>query len=245
MVLNIENLTKSYGDTVAVNNLSLAIESGTVFGFIGPNGAGKTTTIKCIAGLLDFEEGNIYIDQEDIKINPRNSKTKIGYVPDTPFMYDKLTGREFLYFVGRLYGIDESKLRARIDEYARLLEFEHYMDIKTDEYSHGMKQRIVIASAFIHDPLLVLIDEPMVGLDPKVARTVKNIFVGHAEKGGSVFVSTHTLSIAEEICNRIGVMNKGKLIYTGGIDNLGRKLKKDNLEDLFLEITKDDRSFIN
>ncbi len=240
MVLKINSLVKNYADLTAVNSISLDLEQGSIFGFIGPNGAGKTTTIKCIAGLIAFDSGSIEIDGKDIKKFPHETKAKMGYVPDTPFLYDKLTGREFLFFVARIFGMQKADIEKRIDELASILEFSDYMDLKTEEYSHGMKQRIVIASAFIHNPALVLIDEPMVGLDPKSARIVKDMFVDFRNKGGAIFVSTHTLSLAEEISDTIGIMNKGNLIYQGGIENLRERLQKKNLEDLYLEITKND-----
>ncbi len=238
-MLKIKNLIKKYGNLIAVNNLNLSINNGKIFGFIGPNGAGKTTTIKVIAGLLDFDEGIIEINNYNIKTQSNMTKKIIGYIPDTPFMYNKLTGREFLYFIGKIYKMENKSIEYEIEKYSEILEFKNYMDIKTEEYSHGMKQRIIIASAFLHNPKLVLIDEPMVGLDPKSANTVKNLFIEYAKNNkGTIFVSTHTLSLAEEICDEIGIMNKGKLIYSGGIDNLREKLKKKNLEELFLEITK-------
>lgn len=240
MVLKIDLLMKKYADLTAVNSISLELEQGSIFGFIGPNGAGKTTTIKCIAGLLSYDSGTITVADRDIRRFPHESKKLIGYVPDTPFLYDKLTGKEFLYFVARIYGMAKQDIENNVKELAEILEFTDYMDLKTEEYSHGMRQRIVIASAFIHNPALVLIDEPMVGLDPKSARIVKDMFVDFRNKGGAIFVSTHTLSLAEEISDTIGIMNKGNLIYQGGIENLRERLQKKNLEDLYLEITKDD-----
>ena len=237
-VLEIENLTKQYGNTTAVNNLSISLEGGDIFGFIGPNGAGKTSTIKCIAGLLDFKSGKIRINSRDSKSFSDISKKKIGYVPDTPFLYDKLTGREFLYFVGRIYGMDKKSIDREIEFYSKEMEFSDYMDSRTEEYSHGMKQRIVIASAFIHNPDILLVDEPMVGLDPKSSRIVKDLFKRIAMENRILFISTHTLSLAEELCNKIGIMDKGNLVYFGGLNDLKNKIHKDNLEDIFLEITK-------
>ncbi|MDD3802821.1 MAG: ABC transporter ATP-binding protein [bacterium] len=236
--LKIENLTKTYGKTTAVNDLSLDLKGGDIFGFIGPNGAGKTTTIKCIAGLLNFEKGGIQINERDSALYPDISKKRMGYVPDSPFLYDKLTGREFLYFVGRIYGMKESDVEREIDFYSKIMEFSDYMDSRTEEYSHGMKQRIVIASAFIHNPDILLVDEPMVGLDPKSGKIVKDLFVNVAREDRILFVSTHTLSLAEEMCNKIGIMDKGNLVYFGSIGDLKDKIKKNNLEEIFLEITK-------
>ncbi len=240
MILIVDGLTKKYGDVIAVNNISFNIEQGKIFGFIGPNGAGKTTTIKSIAGLISFDEGNITVNDCNIIKESEKAKSVMGYIPDTPFLYDKLTGKEFLYFIARIFKMTKNHIEKNIDKYASLFEFEDYMDLKTEDYSHGMKQRIIIASAFIHDPKLILIDEPMVGLDPKIAKIVKDTLRKYANNGGSVFLSTHTLSLAEEICDEIGIMNKGNIVYKGNIDNLKDKLKKDNLEELFLEITKNE-----
>ncbi len=240
MILIVDGLTKKYGDVIAVNNISFNIEQGKIFGFIGPNGAGKTTTIKSIAGLISFDKGNITVNDCNIIKESEKAKSVMGYIPDTPFLYDKLTGKEFLYFIARIFKMTKNHIEKNIDKYASLFEFEDYMDLKTEDYSHGMKQRIIIASAFIHDPKLILIDEPMVGLDPKIAKIVKDTLRKYANNGGSVFLSTHTLSLAEEICDEIGIMNKGNIVYKGNIDNLKDKLKKDNLEELFLEITKNE-----
>jgi len=237
--LKIKNLVKMYGKKVAVNDISLELKGGDIFGFIGPNGAGKTTTIKCIAGLLDFEKGSISINGMDNKKFDVNLKRSFGYIPDTPYLYDKLTGREFLFFVGRLYGMEKEEIEKRIDEFSKKLEFKDYMDLKTEEYSHGMKQRIIITSCFLHSPDIFLIDEPLVGLDPKSSRIVKDLFKEFSKTNRILFISTHTLSLAEEICNKIGIMDKGKLVYFGSIENLKENLKKSNLEELFLEITKD------
>ncbi|MEO0234562.1 MAG: ABC transporter ATP-binding protein [candidate division WOR-3 bacterium] len=240
ITLEVKNLTKKYGRKIAVNDISFKLKGGDIFGFIGPNGAGKTTTIKCIGGLLEYENGDILINGTSNKIFDQNLKRSLGYVPDTPFLYDKLTGREFLYFVGRLYGMERKKIEEKIDEYSKKLEFYDYMDLRTEEYSHGMKQRIIIASSFIHSPDIFLIDEPMVGLDPKSSKIVKDLFKEFSYSNRILFISTHTLSLAEEICNKIGIMDKGNLVYFGSIENLKESLKKSNLEELFLEITKDD-----
>jgi len=236
--LKIENLTKSYGKTIAVKDLNISLEGGDIFGFIGPNGAGKTTTIKCIAGLLNYQRGSIIINQRDTKSFSDINKKKIGYVPDFPFLYDKLTGREFLYFVGRIYGMKSDEIDKKIEFYSREMDFSDYIDSRTEEYSHGMKQRIVIASAFIHSPEILLVDEPMVGLDPKSSRIVKDLFKRVAKENRILFVSTHTLSLAEEMCNKIGIMDRGNLVYFGSIIDLKNKIQKNNLEDIFLEITK-------
>lgn len=238
--LSVKNLVKNYGKLTAVNKINIDLFGGDIFGFIGPNGAGKTTTIKCIAGLLDFSEGEISVNGYNIKTNGKIAKSRIGFVPDAPFLYEKLTGREFLFFVGRLFDMKKTEIEKAIDEYSSILEFADYMDIKTEEYSHGMKQRIVIGSAFIHDPDILLVDEPMVGLDPKSSRIVKDLFRNSAEKNKILFISTHTLSLAEEICGKIGIMDKGNMVFSGEISQLKERINKDNLEDIFLEVTKSD-----
>jgi len=238
----IKNLTKNYGETTAVSGLNIDIEGGEIFGFIGPNGAGKTTTIKCISGLLSYDSGEIVINGKDILTNSREVKRSIGYIPDTPFLYDKLTGAEFLQFIGRIYMMSDEEISTGIKYLAERLEFGDYMNYKTEDYSHGMKQRIVIASAFIHNPDVILIDEPMVGLDPKSMRIVKDIFKESASEDRILFISTHTLALAEEICTSIGIMNHGSLVYSGKIEKLKEIVKKENLEELYLEITKENGS---
>ena len=235
-----ENVTKKFGLQEAVKNLNLQIEKGELFGFLGPNGAGKTTTIKMIVGLVNPTSGRIKISGKYVDEKPEAVKQITGYIPDTPFLYEYLTGREFLYFTGHIYKMEEKELRKRIDHYERLFEMTEWIDLPANEYSHGMKQRIVISSCLIHNPELIVIDEPMVGLDPKSARIVKNILVSLTKAGVTVFLSTHTLSVAEEICTRIGMINKGRLIVDGTLDEI-RELsvnKEKDIEELFLEITQ-------
>ncbi len=235
-----ENVTKKFGLQEAVKNLNLQIEKGELFGFLGPNGAGKTTTIKMIVGLVNPTSGRIKISGKYVDENPEAVKQITGYIPDTPFLYEYLTGREFLYFTGHIYKMEEKELRKRIDHYEKLFEMTEWIDLPANEYSHGMKQRIVISSCLIHNPELIVIDEPMVGLDPKSARIVKNILVSLTKAGVTVFLSTHTLSVAEEICTRIGMINKGRLIVDGTLDEI-RELsvnKEKDIEELFLEITE-------
>jgi ABC-2 type transport system ATP-binding protein len=239
-VIIFENVTKKFGLQEAVKNLNLQIEKGELFGFLGPNGAGKTTTIKMIVGLMNPTSGRIKISGKYVDENPEAVKQITGYIPDTPFLYEYLTGREFLYFTGHIYKMEEKELRKRIDHYERLFEMTEWIDLPANEYSHGMKQRIVISSCLIHNPELIVIDEPMVGLDPKSARIVKNILVSLTKAGVTVFLSTHTLSVAEEICTRIGMINKGRLIVDGTLDEI-RELsvnKEKDIEELFLEITQ-------
>ncbi len=238
-MLLIKNLSKIFGNFQAVNNINLEIQKGELFGFLGPNGAGKTTTIKMITGLLSPASGNILLEGIDVWENPIEAKMKIGYVPDQPFLYDKLTGREFLYFSGGLYNLSKVQIKNSVDEIIDLLKFGNWIDKRTEEYSQGMKQRVVIASAFIHNPSLVVVDEPMIGLDPQSAFDIKKLFTDKAKSGVTIFMSTHSLNVVEEICTSVGIINKGSIIFKNNINEL-HKLKNDhnsNLEELFIQIT--------
>jgi len=238
-MLSIKNLTKTFGNFIAVNNINLDIKKGELFGFLGPNGAGKTTTIKMITGLLSPVQGNIYLDGIDVWQNPIESKMKIGFIPDQPFLYDKLTGREFLYFSGGLYNLSKDFLKKKIDEMTDILKFGSWIDKRTEEYSQGMKQRITIASAFLHEPGLIVVDVPMIGLDPQSAFDVKKFFVEKVKTGTTIFMSTHSLNVVEEICTSVGIINKGIIIFNDTIGEL-HKLKSDhnnNIEKLFIELT--------
>lgn len=239
-IVRLCGITKKFGETIAVDKLYLEIERGELFSLIGPNGAGKTTTIKLIAGLLHPTDGKILIDGIDMKSEPESAKSRIGYIPDNPYIYDTLTGREFLEFIGRLYSMKDRDIKRRIDELFEIFEITEWGDMRSEGYSHGMRQRIVISSALIHSPELIIIDEPMVGLDPKSANTVKKLFREEIEKGHTIFMSTHTLSLAEEVCSKIGIINRGKLKAIGSLSEL-RELsarKSKSLEELYLEITE-------
>ena len=237
-MLKLNNLTKKFGNFVAVNNISLEILEGDFFGFLGQNGAGKTTTIKMITGLYSPTEGSVHIGGFDIQKNPIEAKNIIGYIPDQPFIYDKLTGREFLYFCGGLYNIKKKQLNIKIDETIEQLKIEKWVDKRT-EYSQGMKQRIAIASALLHNPKLIVIDEPMVGLDPQSAFIVKNVLKHKATEGAAIFMSTHSLNIAEEVCSRIGIIKDGQMIFEDKKEIVEDILGTDhqNLESLFLHLT--------
>jgi len=241
-MLLLQNVTKKYGQFIAVNNLNLSIDKGELFGFLGPNGAGKTTTIKMITGLLSPTSGNIYLDGKDVWQNPIESKMKIGYIPDQPFLYDKLTGREFLYFSGGLYGLNKDYLTNRINELLELLKIESWVDKRTEEYSQGMKQRITIASAFLHNPKLIVVDEPMVGLDPQSAYVVKKFFSDSVKNGITIFMSTHSLNVVEEICTKVGIINKGNIIFDDYLSALSKlkEEKNNNLEELFIQLTREE-----
>lgn len=239
-MLELINVTKRFGNFIAVNNLDLNVSSGDFFGFLGQNGAGKTTTIKMICGLYTATEGKIFINGFDIEKDPIKAKSAIGYIPDQPFIYEKLTGREFLYFSGGLYSIEKKKLKNKVEETIEILKIGDWVDKRTEEYSQGMKQRIAIASALLHDPKLLVVDEPMVGLDPQSAVVVKNILKQKADNGCAVFMSTHSLNVAEEICTRIGIIKDGKLIFSD-TKEVVEKIKgsdHENLESLFLHLTK-------
>ncbi len=238
-ILHIDNITKKFGSVVAVDNLAITLDDGELFGFIGPNGAGKTTTIKMIVGLLRPDMGTITIDGNNVVEKPREAKKLIGYIPDNPYIYDRLTGREFLELVGSLYGMERNVIQERIDFLFDLFSIEDWGDDFAAEYSHGMRQKVIMASAIMHDPKLVVIDEPMVGLDPQSQRLVKNILKKLTEQGITVFMSTHTLSVAEELCTKIGIIHKGKLLKIGTLDKLRSDAKMENksLEELFVKLT--------
>jgi ABC-2 type transport system ATP-binding protein len=239
-MLKLVNLTKKFGNFVAVNNVNLEINSGDFFGFLGQNGAGKTTTIKMITGLYSPTAGSVLIDEIDIQKNPLEAKQLIGYIPDQPFLYEKLTGREFLYFCGGLYQIEKELLKYKIEETIDQLKIEQWVDKRTEEYSQGMKQRITIASALLHNPKLIVVDEPMVGLDPQSALVVKNVLKQKASEGVAVFMSTHSLNVAEEICSRIGIIKDGQMILEDRKEVIEqvKGIDHHNLESLFLHLTK-------
>jgi len=239
-MLRIKNIVKKFGSFAAVNGINVHIKQGELYGFLGQNGAGKTTTIKMIAGIYAPTSGSISINGVDISKNPVKAKLQIGYVPDQPYLYDKLTGREFLYFSGGLYNLDKKTIQLKIDELVDLLKIESWLDKRTEEYSQGMRQRITIASALLHNPKLLILDEPMVGLDPQSAVLVKNILKQKVIEGASVFVSTHSLSFAEEVCSRIGIIKAGAMIYEDkreAIESIKANLNS-NFEEVFLELTK-------
>jgi len=239
-VLKLINLTKKFGNFTAVNNVNLHIQPGDFFGFLGQNGAGKTTTIKMITGLYAPTSGTVHAGGYDIQKNPEEAKRLIGYIPDQPFLYEKLTGKEFLYFCGGLYKIEKNILKNKIDETIDQLKIEQWVDKRTEEYSQGMKQRITIASALLHNPGLLVVDEPMIGLDPQSALIVKNVLKQKASDGAAVFMSTHSLNVAEEICSRIGIIKDGQMIFEDKKEAVEQIKGTDhqNLESLFLYLTK-------
>ena len=238
-LIETHNLLKRYGDKVAVDNVSFDVHAGEVFGFLGPNGAGKTTTIKMIVGLLQPTSGTVKVAGYDVQTQSMLAKASAGYVPDTPNLYAKLTGRELLRFVSDLYNLDRSQVAHRIDELLRMFDLSAAADDTVDSYSHGMQQKISLAAALMHDPKVLVLDEPTVGLDPKSARLIKDILRQLADRGAAVMLSTHILEIAERMCDRIGIINKGQLIAVGTMDELRTldKTGQTSLEDIFLSLT--------
>lgn len=234
----IKNLTKQYGNLTAVSELSLDIPDGECFGFLGPNGAGKTTTIKLLAGLLKPNEGTIEISGYDIQKDPQKVKNIIGYIPDKPFIYEKLSGGEFLDFIAELYKVNGNFAREKREELLNLFAIKDFENELVEGYSHGMRQKLVITAALIHNPKVIIVDEPMVGLDPKGMRQVKEIFKQLTKSGVTIFMSTHTMSVAQEMCHRIGIINKGKLIALGNMGDLQKQAQvSSGLEDVFLQLT--------
>jgi ABC-2 type transport system ATP-binding protein len=237
-MIRFENLTKIYRGVKAVDGLNLEIHQGTIFGFIGPNGAGKTTTIKMMAGVLRPTRGRIYINGLDIAKEPSKAKRIIGFIPDRPFLYEKLSGIEFLRFKAGLYGMKGNRLGEKILDLLNLFELSDWADELIESYSHGMKQRLIIASAMIHEPRVIIVDEPMVGLDPKGVKLVKDIFREWAKEGATVFMSTHTLALAQEVCQQIAIVDQGRIVASGTSEELERQAGVEgDLERIFLRIT--------
>ena len=238
-MIRLTSLTKRYGGFTAVDGLSLEIPAGTLFGFLGPNGAGKTTTLRMIAGILKPTSGVVEIAGEDIQRNPLGAKARLGYIPDRPFVYDKLTGAEFLRFTAALFGQEGPTIEHRISELLELFELTPWRDELTESYSHGMRQKLIISSALVHRPEVIVVDEPMVGLDPKSGRLLKDLFRRFVEQGGTVLMSTHTLEIAEGMCDRIAIVRNGKLIAHGTMAELREQHAAGDatLEELFLKLT--------
>jgi ABC-2 type transport system ATP-binding protein len=238
-MLKLSGLTKRYDGLLAVDNLSLEVRPGELFGFLGPNGAGKTTTIKIICGLLRATSGTVEIAGFDIQKDPLKAKARLGLVPDSPVLYKKLTGRELVRFVGELYSLDSESMERRIDDLLELLDMTGSADDLIETYSHGMKQKTSIMAALVHNPDVVVLDEPTSGLDPRSARVVKDVLRGLCSKGKAVFMSTHILEIAERVCDRVGIINQGRLVAVGSISDLRTRSKQGlaSLEDIFLELT--------
>ena len=236
-MIEVRNLTKKYGEFTAVDDVSLEVHRGEIFGFLGPNGAGKTTTIRILAGLSLPTKGSVMIDGLDVVAEGVRIKAMTGYVPDRPFLYEKLTGRELLQFVANLYRREWRDCEARAMDLLRYFDIAEWAGARIENLSHGMKQKLVLISALVHDPALLIIDEPMVGLDALAQRQVKDLLRRLVSEGKSVFLTTHTLSVAEAVCDRIAILHRGKIVATGRTN----ELRKDQaLEDFFLELTYDD-----
>lgn len=241
-MIKLENVSKSYiKGKKSVDSLNLEIKDGEIFGFLGPNGAGKTTTIKMITGILNSDEGKILVDDKDIKTDSISAKKTIGFVPDTPDIFLKLKGIEYLNFMGDIYEIPKELRKQRIEELTRKFEIYDSLNEEMQGYSHGMRQKIILCGALLSNPKNWILDEPMTGLDPKASYDLKEMMRKHAKEGNCVFFSTHVLEVAEKLCDRVGIINKGKLIFVGTFNEMKSKLKDNGtLEELFLEITQDE-----
>jgi ABC-2 type transport system ATP-binding protein len=240
-MIELINLTKRYGKTLAVNRLNLSVTPGEIFGFIGPNGAGKTTTIRMMGGTLSPTEGTVIIDGIDMADHPEEAKKRIGFIPDRPFLYEKLTGMEFMRFSADLYGVGDGIFLEKAQDILKtfgLFEWSHDL---IEAYSHGMKQRLIISAALLHDPKVIVVDEPMVGLDPAAIKMVKDILMNLSRQGTTIFMSTHTLSVAEDLCDRIGIIHKGSLIAMGTTRELKQmaQAQEADLEAVFLRLTEE------
>lgn len=240
-MIELKDLAKRYGNLVAVDNLNLTIPKGEIFGFIGPNGAGKTTTINMIGGILAPTSGTVMICGVNMATYPEKAKSKIGFIPERPYLYEKLTGMEFLKFIADLYGVNEDIFLIKSREMLEMFFLADWSDDLIESYSHGMKQRLVMAAALVHDPEVIIVDEPMVGLDPLAIKMVKNLFQRLAKQGVTIFMSTHTLKVAEDICDRIGIIHKGSLIATGTPEDLKRNVNERDadLEQVFIRLTEE------
>ena len=241
-MIELQNLSKNYAGYSAVDNLSLTVRSGEIFGFIGPNGAGKTTTIKMIGGILAPSSGTVTIAGIPMDKAPEKAKKRIGFIPDRPYLYEKLTGMEFLRFMADLYGVGHNGFQQRAEAELERFSLLDWADELIESYSHGMRQRLIFAAALIHHPEVLIVDEPMVGLDPMAIAMVKKLFRRLADKGVTIFMSTHTLQVAEDICDRIGIIHKGRLIATGTTRDLQNEagFTEADLEKVFIQLTTED-----
>lgn len=235
-MLRITNLTKTYGDKRAVDSLSLHIQPGEIYGFIGHNGAGKTTTIKACCGILDFDGGDIYVDGVSVKENPLSCKVKTAYIPDNPDLYDFMSGIQYLQFVADVFGVSKAARQEAIDKYADMFSLTGDLAQPIGSYSHGMKQKLAVISALLHEPRLIIMDEPFVGLDPKASHILKEIMRDICNRGGAIFFSTHVLEVAEKLCDKVAIIKDGRLIKSGTMEQVRGDT---SLEDVFLELEDD------
>ena len=240
-MIEIKNVSKSYvKEKKSVDSLNLEVKNGEIFGFLGPNGAGKTTTIRMITGILNIDEGDIIIDGKSIKSEPLEAKRNFGFVPDNPDMFLKLKGIEYLTFMADVYDIPQDERKEKIEDLTKRFEIYNELNNQIQSYSHGMRQKIVICGALLSEPKNWILDEPMTGLDPKSSFDLKEMMRQHARSGKTVFFSTHVLEVAEKLCDRVGIINKGKLVFVGTFDEMKQKFKENaSLEELFLEITEE------
>ena len=238
-MIRLSGLVKRYGKFTAVDGIDLEVRKGELFGLLGPNGAGKTTSIRMIAGILRPSAGRVEIGGFDVQRQPLEAKHRMGYIPDRPFVYDKLTGGEFLRFAAALYGQQGPAVERRIDELLALFELDRWKDELTESYSHGMRQKLIISGALVHRPEVIVVDEPMVGLDPKSARLLKDLFRQFVDRGGTVLMSTHTLEVAETMCDRIAILHGGKIVANGTLAEVQAQTASEDLglEELFLKLT--------
>ncbi|MBA3319532.1 MAG: ABC transporter ATP-binding protein [Gemmatimonadales bacterium] len=238
-MIRLKDLTKRYGKFTAVDGISLEVPRGELFGLLGPNGAGKTTTMRMIAGILRPTSGSVLVGGVDMLERPLEAKARIGFIPDRPFVYDKLTGGEFLRFAAALYGQDGPGIERRIDELLEIFDLSAWKHELTESYSHGMRQKLIICGALVHRPELIIVDEPMVGLDPKSARLLKDLFRQFVDRGGTILMSTHTLEVAEVMCDRIAIVFQGKIAANGTMTELRQQTESGDLslEDMFLKLT--------
>ena len=239
-MIRFDHISHSYGSKLAVSDLTLAVPKGQLFALLGPNGAGKTTTIKMLVGLLRPDDGSVLVAGHNAALSPREAAQAVGYVPDEPFLYEKLSGREFLEFVAQMRGMSRQQVAEQIERQSEAFELDGFLDDLTETYSHGMKQRLVFAAALLHDPPVLVIDEPMVALDPHSARLVKDLLRDRTRAGTTVFMSTHMLALAEEIADRIGILHHGRLLFLGTLGELQREsaCPQAALESLFLQFTR-------
>lgn len=237
-MIQLAALTKRYGRFTAVNGIDLTVRRGELFGMLGPNGAGKTTTLRMIAGILQPTSGTVTIGGVDLARDPVGAKSKLGFIPDRPFIYEKLTGTEFLNFVAGLYGQSGTLIRQRGDELLSLFDLLDWRNELVESYSHGMRQKLIIASAFVHRPEVIVVDEPMVGLDPKAARVLKDLFRAYVELGNTIVMSTHTLEVAETLCDRVAIVQTGRIVALGTMQELQTTTESNSsLEQIFLRLT--------
>ena len=239
-MIEIKNVTKIYnGEKNAVDNISFTVNNGEIFAFIGHNGAGKTTTIKSIVGILDFEEGDILINGKSIKKSQIECKKQMAYVPDNPDLYENMKAIDFINFICDMYEVSKEVREENINKYAKMFEMQEKLDDYISSFSHGMKQKIALIAAFVHNPDVLIMDEPFVGLDPKAVFDIKEVMKDMCKQGKTIFFSTHILEVAEKLCDRVGIINKGKLVFVGTFEEMKQKFKENaSLEDLFLEITE-------